>query len=142
MATAAIDPNYMLQTAADGTAGTYLEALTALMGLHNDVGGLDAENAVQAIAAPGAINPSIRNCTVNVDGTDPYTLADGVTLGDEVHVICIAGANIPVGTVTPVTRVAGYSNVTAIGAVGDCVSFRWTATGWFPFAMAGVTLTP
>jgi hypothetical protein len=142
MATSAIDPNNMLQTAADGTAATYLETITTLITVHNGVAGTDAMHAVQALVAPGAINPTIRNVTMNVDGTDAYTLADGNFLGDEIHIICIAQANTPVATVTPATRVAGYSNVTAIGAVGDCVSFRWTATGWFPFAMAGVTLTP
>ncbi len=143
MASLVIDPAIMLPTATAGDTKTYLEALTLLLSAHNSLNGSDAAWAVANVAAPGAINPDIRITTLAVDGTDAFTLADGTNLGQMVTVMClIAGANIPVGTVTPATRATGYANVTAFGAAGDFCTFVWTSTGWFPLQCAGVTITP
>lgn len=142
----AIDPNFMLQQAADGTAGTYLEAITALIAQVNLNGGTDANNTIQAIVAPGAIDPTKRLVTLSVDGTDAYTLADGTFLGQSVLVVVIAGANTPVGTVTPATRAPSYANITALGALGDQVRFTWVLSGstpgWMWSDAIGVTITP
>lgn len=92
-----------------------------------------------AYAAPGAIDPNARYATLAVDGTDAYTLADGSYVGQVVNVFVISGANTPIATITPATRV-GYANVTALGALGDLVRFEWTSDGWFITAANGVTI--
>lgn len=140
MATSFIDPNFMLQQATDGTAGTYLEAITALIVANNGQVGTDASNVVNAIVAPGAIDPAIRHHTVLVDGTDAFTLANGTFIGQRVSVFSLAGTNIPVGTITPATPL-GYATVTAIGALGDSVLFEWNGAGWLIIASFGVTFT-
>lgn len=142
MASLVIDPAIMLPTATAGDTKTFLEALTLLLAAHNSKVGADADWAIQAVAAPGAITPTKRVVTLAVDGTDAYTLADGTNLGDEVLCIVVTGVNTPVGTITPATRATGYSNVTALGVIGDFVQFLWTSTGWMVGANGGVTVTP
>jgi hypothetical protein len=142
MASLVIDPNIMTPAATAGDTKSYLEALTLLLAAHNSLVGADADWAIQAVVAPGAITPTKRVVTLAVDGTDAYTLADGTNLGDEVTVVVISGANIPVGTVTPATRAAGYSAVTAFGVIGDFATFVWTSTGWMVTANGGVTVSP
>lgn len=135
-----VDPNLM-KPSATGDTKTYVEAIEALVTAHNGVAGADADWAIQAVSAPGAITPTKRVVTLAVDGTDAFTLADGTNLGDEVMVVCISGANTPVGTVTPATCAAGYTNVTAFGVAGDYCQFIWTSTGWMFGANGGVTIT-
>lgn len=143
MASRVIDPNLMTPRSTSGDAKTYLEAIDSLIANFNSLNGSDASWVVGAVAAPGAIDPAVRIHALAVDGTDAYTLADGTYLGQEVTAIClVAGANIPVGTITPATRTTGYANVTAFGAAGDFCTFKWTSTGWCPIACAGVTITP
>lgn len=140
MASLVIDTNLM-KPSASGDTKTYVEAIEAIVSAFNSHNGADADWAIQAIAAPGAITPTKRVVTLAVDGTDAFTLADGTNLGDEVLVVCISGANSPVGTVTPATCAAGYTNVTAFGVAGDYCQFIWTSTGWMFGANGGVTIT-
>lgn len=141
MASLIIDTEILTPQASAGTASDYLEAIETIITSVNGKVGADANWAIQAIAAPGAITPTKRVVTLAVDGTDAFTLADGTYLGDEVLVVCISGANTPVGTVTPATRAAGYSNITAFGVAGDFCQFIWTSTGWMFGANGGVTIT-
>lgn len=141
MASRIIDTNLLTPQAADGTAQTAPSAIETVIDSLNSLNGEDAQWAIQALAAPGAITPTKRVVTLAVDGTDAFTLADGAYLGDTVLVVCISGANSPIGTVTPATRAAGYSNVTAFGALGDFAEFIWTSTGWMVGANGGVTVT-
>lgn len=90
--------------------------------------------------APGALNPEARYILLAVDGTDAYTLADGNRPGQRVTVFVTAGANTPVATITPATPI-GYATVTALGALGDLVTFEWTSDGWAVVAANGVTFT-
>lgn len=142
MASLAIDTEILTPQASAGTASDYLEAIETIITSVNGKVGADTDWAIQAIAAPGAITPTKRVVTLAVDGTDAFTLADGTYLGDEVLVVCISGANTPVGTVTPATRAAGYANITAFGVAGDFCQFIWTSTGWMFGANGGVTITP
>lgn len=101
-------------------------------------GGIDA--GVETLNTPGAISPLLRLTMLDVDGTDPYTLADGVYEGQRKTVTCKSGANTPVATVTPATP-SGHANVTAIGAIGDTVTWEWHfATGWSIVSANGVTV--
>ena len=142
MASLVIDPNLLLPSATNGDTKTYLEAITLLVANFNSLNGADADWAIQAVAAPGAITPTKRVVSLAVDGTDAYTLANGTNLGYEVLVVVVTGVNTPIGTVTPATLAAGYSNVTAFGVIGDFCQFIWTSTGWMFGANGGVTITP
>lgn len=142
MASLVVDPNILAPAGSAGHASTVQTAIAALIASLNALNGADADWAIQAVAAPGAITPTKRVVTLAVDGTDPYTLADGTNLGDEVLVVCVAGINMPVGTVTPATRAAGYSAITDFGVIGDFCQFLWTSTGWMFGANGGVTISP
>lgn len=87
--------------------------------------------SVETVAAPGAISPNTHITLLSaVDGTDAFTMADGLFIGQEkIVVVSVAGTNTPVGTVTPATP-RGHANVTAVGTLGDLVVWVWTATGW------------
>lgn len=102
------------------------------------LGGSSGFNTV-AYAAPGAIDPAGRYNTLAVDGTDAYTLADGTTPGQRVTAFVISGANTPNATITPATAV-GFTAVSALGVLGDLVTFEWSADGWFITALNGATV--
>lgn len=140
MATRYIDPNIQLPQATTGHASFFPAVLDALIASNNLTAGTDASNVVNAIAAPGAINPAFRYHTLAVDGTDAFTLADGTYIGQVVNVFCLAGTNIPVGTITPATPL-GYATVSSLGALGDSVRFEWNGSGWIVTASFGVTFT-
>lgn len=135
-----VDPNIQLPQATSGHASFFPAVLDALIAANNLTVGTDASYVVNAIAAPGAIDPAFRYHTLAVDGTDAFTLANGTYLGQQVKVFCLAGANIPVGTITPATPL-GYATVSALGALGDSVIFEWNGSGWIVVASFGVTFT-
>lgn len=135
-----IDPNIMTPAAAIGRATLPPDVIEALVDSVNLEAGTDASNLVNAIAAPGAINPAFRHHTLAIDGTDAFTLANGTFPGQRVSVFCLAGTNIPVGTITPATP-GGFATVTALGALGDCVEFEWTGAAWIVISCFGVTFT-
>lgn len=95
--------------------------------------------SVDAVGAPGAIPVTTHITELTVDGTDAHTLADGLFIGQEKVITVVAGTNTPVSTVTPATP-NGFANVTALGALGDCVVLVWTADGWSLKSHAGVTV--
>jgi hypothetical protein len=140
MATRYIDPNIQLPQSATGVASFYPAVLDALIAANNLTALTDAKNLPNAVAAPGAIDPTYRFTTLAVDGTDAYTLANGTYPGQQVTCFVISGANIPVGTITPATP-TGFATVTALGAVGDLVTFMWTGAGWVVTSAFGVTFT-
>jgi hypothetical protein len=135
-----IDPNLLVPQPSAGHAVTLPEGVETIIDSINNLVGADAYTVKQAIAAPGAIDPAYSFHTLAIDGTDAFTLADGTRLGQLVTVFCLAGTNIPVGTITPATPL-GYATVTALGALGDCVTFKWLAAGWVVIACNGVTFT-
>ncbi|MES1205017.1 MAG: hypothetical protein ABUS79_03690 [Pseudomonadota bacterium] len=99
------------------------------------------DGTVAATAAPGAISVATAITTLAVDGTDAYTLADGLFLGQRKTCVVISGANTPVGTITPATP-SGFATVTALGAVGDSVEFIWGGAGaWYIASSFGCTFT-
>lgn len=140
MASAYVDPNIQTPAATVGYARFYPAVLDALIAAHNLLALADAAWTTNAVAAPGAIDPTKRFTTLAVDGTDAFTLANGTYPGQTVTVFVISGANIPVGTVTPATPL-GFATVTALGALGDLVTFVWNGSGWFVSAANGVTWT-
>lgn len=101
----------------------------------------EGQNAgVEAVSAAGAISVLTRTTTLAVTGTTAYTLADGIYEGQRKTVTVISGASTPAGTVTPTTP-AGHANVSALGAVGDTVTWEWHfATGWLVVSANGVTV--
>lgn len=87
-----------------------------------------AYTADEAITAPGAISVLTRRTTVDIDGTDAYTLADGVFVGQTKEVVCVAVANSPSGDITP----ANFNDGTSVSltVVGQAAVFRWDGSGW------------
>jgi hypothetical protein len=140
MTTSYIDPNILTPAASIGRATIFPDVIEALVDSVNGIVGTDASYTVAAVAAPGAINPAVRFTTLAIDGTDAFTLANGTHIGQLVTVFALAGANIPVGTITPATPL-GYATVTALGALGDSVTFMWNGAGWLVTASNGVTFT-
>jgi hypothetical protein len=116
---------------ADGGAWVNMSAEVLMEGMNA---------GVEAVAAPGAISVLTRLTHLAVDGTDAFTLADGVYEGQRKTVTVLSGANTPVGTVTPATP-HGHASVTAFGAIGDTCTWEWHfATGWMIVAANGVTV--
>ncbi len=140
MATRYIDPDIMTPAATTGRATVFPDVIEALIDANNYTAGTDASYTPNAIAAPGAIDPEKRFHTLAVDGTDAFTLANGTFPGQLVTCFSLAGANIPVGTITPAAPL-GYATVTGIGALGDLVTFMWTGLGWVVVSANGVTFT-
>lgn len=116
--------------------------------VQNDAGSIGGGTAYQgrgsldAVAAPGALSVNTEITTLAVDGTDAYTLANGLFLGQRKVVTVISGANTPVGTITPATP-AGYATVTGLGVAGEGCEFIWGGAGaWYLVGLtAGVTIT-
>lgn len=98
------------------------------------------KGSVEAVAAPGAISVATEITTLAVDGTDAYTLANGLYKGQRKVCVVISGANTPIGTITPATP-SGFATVTALGAVGDSVEFIWTGAAWVIASSFGCTFT-
>jgi len=99
------------------------------------------DGSVEAVAAPGAISVNTEITTLAVDGTDAYTLANGLFLGQRKVCVVISGANTPIGTITPATP-SGFATVTALGVLGDTVEFVWGGAGaWYLVNSQGVTFT-
>lgn len=95
---------------------------------------------VETVSAAGAISVLTRLTLLAVTGTTAYTMADGVYEGQRKEVTVISGASTPVGTITPTTP-SGHANVTALGAIGDTVTYEWHfASGWTIVSNAGVTV--
>lgn len=84
---------------------------------------------IEAITAPGALSLFATHHTLAVDGSDAYTLADGLYEGQEKTIRMISGASSPVGTLT-------YNgNVTYVfWFVGQWLKLRWFAGDWVKVA--------
>jgi hypothetical protein len=96
--------------------------------------------STENVAAPGAISVLTHETLLTtIDGTDAFTLADGLFIGQEKIVrVSATGANTPVGTITPATPL-GFATVTALGVIGDLAVFVWTVSGWIIRSLNGVT---
>lgn len=97
--------------------------------------------STENVAAPGAISVLTHETLLTtIDGTDAFTLADGLFVGQEKIIrSSTTGANTPIGTVTPATP-RGFASITAFGVIGDLATLVWTATGWIIRAHQGVTV--
>jgi hypothetical protein len=62
----------------------------------------------QALTAPGAISLDMLVTTLNVDGTDAFTMAAPKFAGQFKHIVMIAGTNTPIANIT----VTGMRNAT------------------------------
>jgi len=103
-----------------------------LPGTSNERGGGTAyqgDGSTENIAAAGAVSVNTHISLATVTGTTAYTLANGLFVGQQKIVTCIAGSGTPNATVTPTTP-SGFASVSAIGAVGDSVMFVWTGSAW------------
>jgi hypothetical protein len=96
--------------------------------------------SIEAVVAPGALSVLTEITTLAVDGTDAFTLANGLFKGQRKVVTVISGANTPVGTITPATP-SGFATITALGAVGDSVELIWTGAAWVLGPSFGCTFT-
>jgi hypothetical protein len=88
---------------------------------------------LETVSAPGAIAPSVYETHLAVDGTDAFTMGDGLYVGQRKRVTCITAANTPLGTVTLNGAQAAFgSEPTAhvFTSVGQAIEWEWTATGW------------
>lgn len=88
---------------------------------------------LESVAAPGAIAPSVYETHLSVDGTDAFTMGDGLYVGQRKRVTCITAANTPLGTLTLNGAQAAYgSEPTAhvFTAAGQAIEWEWTVTGW------------
>jgi hypothetical protein len=94
------------------------------------------------VAAPGAlsVNTHITRLTA-IDGTDAFTLAAGLWVGQPKAVIVnVAGTNTPIGTVTP-SPATTPATVTALGALGDSAEWVWNGSLWVLVSSFGCTFT-
>jgi hypothetical protein len=87
-------------------------------------------SAVQSLAAPGEVNADSEITELSVDGTDAFTMEDGRYVGQRKIVRCIAADNTPVGTLTPDDMAVGQPASFIFSAVGQELTFEWTAAGW------------
>lgn len=99
-----------------------------------------ANDGVENVSAAGAIGVTTRLTRLTVSGTMAMTLADGLFEGQRKVVTVISGASTPNATVTPATP-DGHANVSALGAIGDTVTWEWHfTTGWTIVSANGVTV--
>lgn len=110
------------------TGGAVNNFGTVLLGIH--AVGQAIVSALDSIAAPGALSVYTEISELSVDGTDAFTLADGLYVGQRKIVMCVAAANTPVGTLTPATTAAGAPTEYIFSAVGQEVTLQWAADGW------------
>jgi hypothetical protein len=98
--------------------------------------------STENVAAPGAISVLTHETLLTtIDGTDAFTLANGLFVGQEKIVrVSADGANTPVGTITPATPF-GFATVSSLGLRGDLAVFVWTASGWIIRSLNLVTQT-
>lgn len=111
----------------------------------NDAGGGTAwqgYGSSEDVSAPGAlsVNTHITRLTA-IDGTDAFTLAAGLFVGQpKVVIVNVAGTNTPIGTVTP-SPATTPATVTALGALGDSAEWVWNGSLWVLVSSFGCTFT-
>lgn len=92
-------------------------------------------SGVQALTDSGAINATTEITTLAVTGTDAYSMADGLYVGQRKIVRCILATGTPHGVVTPTTVSAYAIGGTQPASVdfmvaGQEVEYEWHADGW------------
>jgi hypothetical protein len=89
---------------------------------------------LEVVAAPGAISTSVYETHLSaIDGTDAFTMGDGLYLGQRKRVTCTGASNTPLGTVTLNGAQAAYGTertTWTFTTAGQWVEWEWTATGW------------
>jgi hypothetical protein len=88
---------------------------------------------LEIVSAPGAISVAVLETLLEVDGTDAFTMGDGLYLGQRKRISLITAANTPLGTVTLNGAQAAFGTeptAWVFTAVGQQVEWEWTATGW------------
>ena len=84
----------------------------------------------ETIAAPGALEPAWTTSFLDINGTDAFTLANGIRIGQRKTVECIAAAATPVGTLTLNDAYTGEATAIVFKEIGQKISLEWTAAGW------------
>lgn len=84
----------------------------------------------ETITAPGALEPAWTTSFLSIDGTDAFTLADGIRIGQRKTVECTAATNTPVGTLTLNDAYTGEATAIVFKEVGQKISLEWTGAGW------------
>jgi hypothetical protein len=75
----------------------------------------------------GACSLFTETTLLSVTGTQAYTLADGLFVGQKKNFVCSVAASTPAGTLTPVSY-AGTSE--HFSAVGEMLTLEWDGTNW------------
>lgn len=96
--------------------------------------GIVAEGPAELVTS-GAISLLCRTTKLSVTGTQAYTLADGLYLGQRKSLICYVAASTPDGTVTPANFFDG-TNID-FDAVLESTELEWDGTNWFVINLNG-----
>lgn len=78
----------------------------------------------------GAIAQTVKLAKLSVTGAQAFTLADGTTTGQTIHIECTVAASSPVGTLTIATPFSGEQAVYIYHAVGQAIALTWDGTAW------------
>ncbi len=95
--------------------------------------------APETVSAPGAVSVGMELTRLEVDGTDAFTLIDGLFVGQRKTIRCTVADNTPVGVLTPDTFADG-TDIT-FDAIGEDVELVWyAASGWNVLGNPGATV--
>jgi hypothetical protein len=103
---------------------------------------LGVEDAIRApsnLVTTGALGVTTRTTRLSVTGTQAYSLADGVYVGQRKSLRCTVAAATPAGNVTP-AHASGFTTISAFDAVGDFAELEWNGTAWEVVFSSGVTV--
>jgi hypothetical protein len=87
----------------------------------------------------GALSLLKRRSKLSVTGTQAYTLADGLYVGQQKELVCTVAASTPAGTLTP-TNLEGTFSTLLFDAVGEGCVLRWNGTDWVPIGPVTATM--
>jgi hypothetical protein len=104
--------------------------------------GFSAEDVVdgrpQTAVADGLLSVLVPLILLDVDGTQAWTLPDGVYFGQVMYFGCIGAVSTPVGVVTITSFVDG--STLTFGATTNTAAVMWTPGGWKLLELTGATL--
>lgn len=93
--------------------------------------------STENVVAPGALSLLTKTTRLSVDGTDAFTLADGLYIGQLKYIVCDVADNTPAGTLTPTSL--GVHSTILFDAIGESALLEWDGTNWQIIACGGAT---
>lgn len=91
--------------------------------------GTTLQSGIETVTS-GALSLYTDVSFVSVTGTQAYTLADGLYLGQKKRVECTVAATTPLGTLTINDAATGEPTSWVFGHVQQAIDLVWTSTGW------------